>query len=86
MKLEIDIPEEAFNTLVKNRTISVINEYVNNWETQNVIRKELTVRFKPMLDKIIEEELSNIEDIKATLHTEMKRQINVKLQKLLKTL
>jgi hypothetical protein len=39
-----------------------------------------------MLDKIIEEELSNIEAVKETISTEMKRQINVKLQKLLKTL
>ena len=86
MKIEIDIPEEAFNTLVKNKTISIINDYINNWDTQNVIRKELTARFKPMLDKIIEEELSNIEAVKETISTEMKRQINVKLQKLLKTL
>ena len=86
MKIEIDIPEEVFNTLVKNKTISIINDYINNWDTQNVIRKELTVRFKPMLDKIIEEELSNIEAIKETINTEMKRQVNVKLQKLLKTL
>ena len=86
MKIEIDIPEEAFNTLVKNKTISIINDYINNWDTQAVIRKELTSKFKPMLDKIIEEELSNIEAVKETISTEMKRQINVKLQKLLKTL
>jgi uncharacterized protein YktB (UPF0637 family) len=86
MKLEIEISDEEFNKILRNKAVALLSEYVNNWGTQATIRKELTDKFKPALDKIIEEEIANIEDIKATLHTEMKRQINVKLQKLLKTL
>jgi len=90
MKFEYNIEEEyiqdLFNKSVNAQLNKFINNEINGWRFKEQVAKQIRERLSVILDEVINEELTNVGQIKEMVRKQMQRIIENKLKKQLKAL
>lgn len=84
MKLEIDIPENEIEKFVSEKVKILVRDYAQSFWVDSEIKDKIKKLWNEYADKIIKEELENMETIRVQVKRAIENKIKSRLEKLMK--
>ena len=84
MKLEIDIPENEIEKFASEKVKILVRDYAQSFWLESEIKDKIKKLWNEYTDKIIKEELENMEEIHTQVKRAMENKIKARLEKLMK--
>ena len=80
MKLEIEITEEEIKSAIKRKVRTAIADQTSNYGVEQYIKESVKSKWKEVVDRMVEEYLSDSEKLKAKVISEVDKKLKAKIQ------
>mgnify|MGYP003500302181 FL=1 len=80
MKLEIEITEEEIKSAIKRKVRTAIADQTSNYGVEQYIKESVRSKWKEVVDRMVEEYLSDSEKLKAKVISEVDKKLKAKIQ------
>ena len=80
MKLEIEITEEEIKSAIERKVRTAIADQTSNYGVEQYIKESVKSKWKEVVDRMVEEYLSDSEKLKAKVISEVDKKLKAKLQ------
>lgn len=84
MKLEIEITEDEIKSAVERKVRTAIADQTNQWGTDRYIKDAVSSKWKEVVDSMVVECLSNSEQMKAKILTQIEAKLRGQLNSMMK--
>ncbi len=80
MKVEIEITEEEIKSAIERKVRTAIAEQTSNYGVEQYIKESVRSKWKEVVDRMVEEYLSDSEKLKAKVISEVDKKLKAKIQ------
>ena len=80
MKLEIEITEEEIKSAIERKVRTAIADQTSNYGVEQYIKESVRSKWKEVVDRMVEEYLSDSEKLKAKVISEVDKKLKAKIQ------
>ena len=80
MKLEIEITEEEIKSAIERKVRTAIADQTSNYGVEQYIKESVKSKWKEVVDRMVEEYLSDSEKLKAKVISEVDKKLKAKIQ------
>ena len=80
MKLEIEITEEEIKSAIERKVRTAIADQTSNYGVEQYIKESVKSKWKEVVDRMVEEYLSDSEKLKAKVVSEVDKKLKAKIQ------
>ena len=80
MKLEIEITEEEIKSAIKRKVRTAIADQTSNYGVEQYIKESVKSKWREVVDRMVEEYLSDSEKLKAKVISEVDKKLKAKIQ------
>lgn len=80
MKLEIEITEDEIKSAVERKVRTAIADQTSNYGVESYIKESVKSKWKEVVDRMVEEYLSDSEKLKAKVISEVDKKLKAKIQ------
>ena len=80
MKLEIEITEEEIKSAIERKVRTAIADQTSNYVVEQYIKESVRSKWKEVVDRMVEEYLSDSEKLKAKVISEVDKKLKAKIQ------
>lgn len=80
MKLEIEITEEEIKSAIERKVRTAIADQTSNYGVEQYIKESVKSKWREVVDRMVEEYLSDSEKLKAKVISEVDKKLKAKIQ------
>ena len=80
MKVEIEITEEEIKSAIERKVRTAIADQTSNYGVEQYIKESVRSKWKEVVDRMVEEYLSDSEKLKAKVISEVDKKLKAKIQ------
>ena len=80
MKLEIEITEEEIKSAIERKVRTALADQTSNYGVEQYIKESVKSKWKEVVDRMVEEYLSDSEKLKAKVISEVDKKLKAKIQ------
>ncbi len=80
MKLEIEITEDEIKSAIERKVRTAIADQTSNYGVEQYIKDSVKSKWKEVVDRMVEEYLSDSEKLKAKVISEVDKKLKAKIQ------
>lgn len=84
MKIEIEVTEEEIKSALERKARVAIADQTNSWPTDNYIKEKIKELWKPAVDALIEEILSDLPALRVKVLSETEKKLKAKINAVMK--
>jgi len=80
VKLEIEITEEEIKSAIERKVRTAIADQTSNYGVEQYIKESVKSKWREVVDRMVEEYLSDSEKLKAKVISEVDKKLKAKIQ------
>jgi len=80
LKLEIEITEDEIKSAIERKVRTAIADQTSNYGVEQYIKESVKSKWKEVVDRMVEEYLSDSEKLKAKVISEVDKKLKAKIQ------